>query len=292
MTDRQDLVEYDGGQLSQYEDVGSDVREAFERHKSSTEVIEHDSSRSLGDVIRSAVNSVKNKGESRARQEHGSGASLERHWDRLPKGVKADVRDLAQWRDYYARFTPFAQLCQKNGTDLYTALTQYNRLENAMIADPVSGTMAIWDRLGLDRLVMVHAANQYIYDPQSWAAQQINNVSYQQGASNMAGAAMNADISAFIKANPGAEHFRNEMAAQLSYVNFPAGTSNWQMLAWAYNEAVKDAGAKERVVAKAKRAGKAVGGAPSSNRISGSTGGGSSTADAIREAINAQRGTV
>jgi hypothetical protein len=108
----------------------------------------------------------------------------------------------------------------------------------------------------------------------------------------MGSAARTADAASFLEANPGAKHFVDEMTSLISYTNFPAGTSNWQKLAWAYNQAVKDAGAKERVVAKAIKAGKAVGGAPSTSRTSGLNGSGNSTTDAIREAINAQRGAV
>jgi hypothetical protein len=62
-------VEYDKGTaLTQFEDVGSDVREAYERHKTSRDVIEYDNDRPLGDVIRASLDSVKTKAESRARR--------------------------------------------------------------------------------------------------------------------------------------------------------------------------------------------------------------------------------
>jgi hypothetical protein len=86
MSDRQDLVEYDGGQLSQFDDIGADVRDAYERHKTSTEVIEYDNSRSLTDVIHGAVDHHKTKAENRARQEYGSGAQMARLW-RAPRSI-------------------------------------------------------------------------------------------------------------------------------------------------------------------------------------------------------------
>jgi hypothetical protein len=100
-----------------------------------------------------------------------------------------------------------------------------------------------------------------------------------------------------LEANPGAKHFVDEMSSVISRTNFPAGTSNWQKLEWSYAQALKDARVKAATVNKAKKAGKAVGGAPSREnpavlRTSGSTGSGTSTTDAIRDAINAQRGTV
>jgi hypothetical protein len=289
MTDRQDLIEYNDSAVTQYEDVGSDVREAYERHKGSRDVIEYDDSRPLGDVIRASVDHVKNKGELRARQQHGPGTSLNYHWDRLPAGVRSDVKELQQWRDFAAPLMPFAELCQRNGTNIYTALRQYNGLENIFIQDPCEGFVAICRRQGIDPQVMARAFWQRVFDPQSWAASRVNDSSYQTGASHMAGAAMQADINAFMKANPGAEHFRADMVNLLSGVNFEAGVSNWQMLTWALGQAVKDARAKAAAV---KKASKAVGGSPGSNRASRSTVGGSSTTDAILEAINAQRGLV
>jgi hypothetical protein len=199
------------------------------------------------------------------------------------------VKDLAAWRDFGAPLAPFAELCQRNGTNIHTALAQYNRLENIFINDPAEGFVAICQRQGIDPRIMAQVFWQRVYDPQSYAARIVDNSSYRQGAANMAGAAMNGDIQAFMKANPGAEHFRSDMINLLSYVNFPAGTSNWQMLSWAYDQAVKDARAKAAAV---KKASKAFGGAPSASRSSRSTGGGSSTTDAIYEAINAQRGLV
>jgi hypothetical protein len=62
MTDDRSLVDYDDGQLAQYEDVGSDVREAYERHRTSHDVIEHEDNRPLTEVIRR---------RSRLRQEQG-----------------------------------------------------------------------------------------------------------------------------------------------------------------------------------------------------------------------------
>jgi hypothetical protein len=132
---------------------------------------------------------------------------------------------------------------------------------------------------------------QRVFDPQAYAAQIVNNSSYRTGASHMATAAQQSDIDAFMQANPNAQHFRTDMINALSTANFQGGVSNWQMLSWAYGEAVKNVQAREKVLARAKKAGKAVGGAPSAGRPSRSAGGGSTT-DAIVEAINAQRGTV
>jgi hypothetical protein len=245
----------------------------------------------LSEVVRSAVEHSKSKQEWRARQQHGSGTGIKRHWDSLPASVRADVKDLAQWRDYYGRFTPFAELCQKNGTDLYTALRQYNWFENLCIQDPTEGIVAICQRLGIDPRIQAQALWQRVYDPQGWAAQKVNNSSYQTGASHMAGAARVADANSFLEANPGARHLINEMSEVLSRSTFPPGASNWQKLEWSYAQALKDARAKAATVNKAKKAGKAVGGAPSYSSRGGS-GSGNSTRDAILEAINAQRGTA
>jgi hypothetical protein len=289
VTDRQDLVEYDGGQLSQYEDVGSDVREAYERHKTSTEVIEYDDSRSLGDVIRSSVSNAKNKADWKAQREHGSGASLARHWDTLPRGVRADVKDLAQWRDFGAPLAPYEQLCRTNGTNLLNAVHGFNQLENMFLSDPVEAIMFVCQRKGLDPGVMARCFWQRVYDPQGWAAGRVNNLSYQTGAAHMESAARNADMAAYFRANPGAEHLRNEMADVLSRYSVPQGLSNWQMLDLAHAQALKDARAKAAAI---KKASKAVGGSPPVGRGSGSSGSGNSTRDAILAAIDAQHGTV
>jgi hypothetical protein len=285
MTDRE-LVEYDGdGELSVYDDISN----AVDQHRRSTEIAEYDDSRSLGDVIRSSVDHSKNKQEIRARQTHGSGTGIKRHWDSLPASVRADVRDLSAWRDFGAPLAPYAELCQRNGTNLLAAVQGFNGLENMFLQDPVEAIMFVCRRKGLDPGVMARCFWQRVYDPQTWAAGRVNNLSYQTGATHMASAAMNGDIVAFMKANPGAENFRDDMANILSRYNFPAGTSNWQMLEWSHAQAVKDARAKAAAV---KKAGKHVGGAPPVGRASRSSGGGSSTTDAIYEAIAAQRGTV
>jgi hypothetical protein len=154
-------------------------------------------------------------------------------------------------------------LAERNGTDLYSVLKQFHWFENLCIQDPTEGIVAICQRLGIDPKIQAQALWQRPYDPQGWAAQRVNNSAYMTGASHMADAARVADANSFLEANPNAKHFIDEMSNLISRTNFPAGTSNWQKLTWAYNEAVKDAGAKERVVSKAKKAGKAVGGAPS-----------------------------
>jgi hypothetical protein len=199
------------------------------------EIAEHEDNRSVTEVIRGAINHSRDKQDWKAQKEHGPGASLHRHWDRLPRGVRADVRK------------------------------------------------------GIDPGIMARAFWQRVYDPHAWAAQKVNDASYLTGASHMADTARGTDIDAFMKATPGAEHFREEMANLLSRVNFQAGTSNWQMLGWAYGEAVKNARAKAATV---KKAGKHVGGAPSAGRTRSNGSGNSSTTNAIVEAINAQRGTV
>jgi hypothetical protein len=105
----------------------------------------------------------------------------------------------------------------------------------------------------------------------------------------MADAARLADANAFLAANPNANHFMDEMSSLISRTNFVAGTSNWQRLQWAYDQALKDARAKAAAV---KKASKAVGGSPGSRGSRSSGSGGSSTTDAIIAAIDAQRGAV
>jgi hypothetical protein len=213
-----------------------------------------------------------------------------RHWNKLPAGVRSDVRDLAQYQNFYQPLDQFAHLCQRNGTSLHRAVSEYNKFENRLLANPVAGTMEVWDRLGLNRQVMVHEISQALYNPAGYAAQIVNNAAYQQGAAAQQNANYVAAANQFLEENPDAKPFIDEMAAILSRSNLPAGMSSHRMLEMAYVQAVKNSRAKAAV---AKKASKAVGGSPSPGRGSRSAGGGSSsTRDSIIESINAQRGLV
>jgi hypothetical protein len=176
--------------------------------------MEHDDRRSLTDVVRGAVESSRNKADWKAQKEHGSGASLARHWDTLPRGVRADVRELAQWRDFGAPLARYDALCRTNGTNLLTAVHGFNQLENLFISDPVEAIMFVCQRKGLDPGIMARCFWQRVYDPQTWAAGRVNNLSYQTGASHMAGAACTADANSFLEANPSAQPFIDEQVSR------------------------------------------------------------------------------
>jgi hypothetical protein len=291
-----DVIEYADKHDSGYGDriSSDDVRDVVNQSRRSRDVVEYDDSPSLREVVRRSKQQVQDRAEERAARELGPGQSLKRHFDTLPAGVRADIRALDTWRSYYEPVNWYTHLCHQNGTNLPAALKTVKALEDQWQADPSSAIASMCQRTGIDPRALAYIFYQRCYNPQAWAANQVSNAEYRRGAGDMSnmmiGNQMQSEIAAFSQANPDFEHFRADVIAELESGRIPNGGTYTQMLSQAYNNVLRAARGKAAAIAKGRA--KHVGGAPSSNRRGGSAMGGSSTTDAIVEAINAQRGTV
>jgi hypothetical protein len=260
----------------------------------------------------------------------GFSAAAKAQWDKLPDIVKADIAkreaDVDRGFKRYEGLGRFAELCERNGTTLPTAVAQYNQLENMFVRDPVAGITAICQRLNIDPRILTSAMQaQYggmlgTQAPAQPAAQTPGQNGYQVPQFNheaLINEAVNrfnqaqserdtqSQISAFMAdpANKYFENVRQQMVAALQSGQASTLKEAYEAALW-MNPETREIMLKERnkpssqtrsiaAVTQAKAAAKAVGGSPRPGlKPGGAIDPNSSVTDTIIAAINAQRGTV
>jgi hypothetical protein len=237
------------------------------------------------------------RGESNANRRKVQGSSFERRvgipkdfspkaqagWGQVPKSIKNEVHKALGQRDEYLAYlkplVPFINLCQKNGTNLPTALARYNEIENVFIADPVRGLTMICKALGVDPVAAIRAWNVSLSNP-GWQNQ--TQAPRQQQADPAY-----AEIEAMRRDPrfPGFDALRPRMSQLLT-------TGKVDDLQAAYFLAASERNKSSNAVARAKAAARSVSGAPGggSGHSPGMGDPNMSRRDLIRAAIAAQRG--
>jgi hypothetical protein len=209
------------------------------------------------------------------------------HWANLPRVVKSEVRKIEASRDEWheaakswAPLIPYAKLAANNGTDLATAMSKYNSLENLLYEDPVRGLTTICQLMNVDPIAMIRAWNVALSNP-GWQ-QQAPRQQQRQVDPNVAAVNQMANDPRF----PGMNQLRERMAQFLT-------SGHADTLQAAYYLAANERGKGTTAVARARAAAKATSGAPGSGsgHIPGVGGDpNQSRRDLIRAAIAAQRG--
>jgi hypothetical protein len=209
-------------------------------------------------------------------------------WANIPRSIKGDIQKLRADRDScraaaqsWQPLMPYAKLCASNGTDLRTALSKYNELENIFTADPVRGLSAICAMAGIDPIAAIRAWSVALSNP-GWQQQQAAAPRQQQADP------VEGEIEAMRRDGrfPGFDALRPRMAQLIT-----AGHAD--TLQGAYYLAANERSKGSSAVARARAASKAVSGAPSSGHVpSGGGPASDSRRDLIRAAIAAQRGEV
>jgi hypothetical protein len=263
----------------------------------------------------------------------GFSAASKAQWDKLPDAVKADIAKrevvVADGFKQFSRYDglgKFADLCERNGTNLTTAVAQYNQLENLFVRDPVAGITAICQRLNIDPRILtsamqahyggllgpqgqqqpsqppaVNGYQQHQLNPEALINEAVNRFNQQQSERDT-----QSQISAFM-ADPANRYFENvrpQMVAALQSGQASTLKEAYDAALWMnpetraimlQEEKTKAPTQRSSVAAatQAKAAAKAVGGSPRPGlKSGGAIDPNASVTDTIIAAINAQRGVV
>jgi hypothetical protein len=261
----------------------------------------------------------------------GFSAVSKAQWDKLPEAVRADIAkrevEVADGFKQFSRYDglgKFADLCERNGTNLTAAVTQYNQLENLFVRDPVAGVTAICQRLNIDPRILTSAMqanfggltgpqpaqqppqgqNGYQgpgFNPEALINEAMNRFNAQQSERDT-----HSQISAFMTdpANIYFENVRPQMVAALQSGQASTLKEAYEAALWMnpetraimlQEEKTKAPTQRSSVAAatQAKAAAKAVGGSPRPGlKSGGAIDPNASVTDTIIAAINAQRGVV
>jgi hypothetical protein len=225
----------------------------------------------------------------------GASEVLSRHWAALPKEVRADVRKLqdqhAAYAGAWAKINPYADLCRRNGTTLATALGEYSRLENTLMANPVAALQEISARLGWDSTaVMSEWLRRDVAGQQpAQQASQHPAISREDEFAARQLVQQVADFEKDTRRNPHFEILKGDMIRLLEL-------GHADSLRTAYDLALQyspQAARQRNAVSQARAAGKAVSGAPSSGtnqHVLAGLPANAGVRETIRAAINAQLG--